>query len=185
MKLDVNDKVHLTEVRSFDKPALVQHLNDRDIYDRTLRIPYPYTETAADEWFARSAKLAEQQGRQTHFAIRLADSSLIGCCGFDGSEAHSPHRAEIGYWLARPYWGQGIMTAVVRRLCRCAFDEYGLTKITANVFAYNPASARVLEKCGFQQEGFLRKHFLKDGALLDSRLFALLRPDAEMSQPQP
>ena len=48
-------------------------------------------------------------------------------------------------------------------------------KITAHVFADNPASARVLEKCGFQQEGFLRKHFLKDGQFLDARLFALVK----------
>jgi len=67
------------------------------------------------------------------------------------------------------------MTAVVQRLCRHAFDEYGLAKITAHVFSHNPASARVLEKCGFQEEGFLRKHFLKDGQFLDARLFALLR----------
>lgn len=85
------------------------------------------------------------------------------------------HRAEVGYWLAKPFWGRGIMTAVVRRLCRHAFDEYGLAKITAQVSLHNPASARVLEKCGFQQEGCLRKHFLKDGRFIDARLFALLR----------
>jgi RimJ/RimL family protein N-acetyltransferase len=67
------------------------------------------------------------------------------------------------------------MTAVVQRLCRHAFDEYGLAKITAHVFSHNPASARVLEKCGFQEEGFLRKHFLKDGQFVDARLFALLK----------
>ena len=48
-------------------------------------------------------------------------------------------------------------------------------KVTAHVFSHNLASARVLEKCGFQQEGFLRKHFLKDKQFIDARLFALLR----------
>ena len=67
------------------------------------------------------------------------------------------------------------MTAVVQRVCRHAFEEFGLAKITAHVFPHNPASARVLEKCGFQQEGFLRKHFLKDGQFVDARLFGLLR----------
>ncbi len=55
------------------------------------------------------------------------------------------------------------------------FEEFGLVKITAHVFPHNLASARVLEKSGFQQEGFLRKHFLKDGNFLDARLFALLK----------
>jgi ribosomal-protein-alanine N-acetyltransferase len=66
------------------------------------------------------------------------------------------------------------MTAVVRRLCRHAFEQFGLVKITAHVFTHNPASARVLEKCGFRQEGFLRRHFLEDGRFIDARLFALL-----------
>jgi RimJ/RimL family protein N-acetyltransferase len=60
-------------------------------------------------------------------------------------------------------------------LCQHAFDEFGPVKITAHVFAHNRASARVLEKCGFQEEGFLRKHFVKDGEFLDARLFAMLR----------
>ena len=67
------------------------------------------------------------------------------------------------------------MTTVVQRLCQHAFEEFALVKITAHVFLHNPASARVLEKCGFQQEGFLRKHFLKDGRFIDAMLFALLK----------
>jgi ribosomal-protein-alanine N-acetyltransferase len=70
------------------------------------------------------------------------------------------------------------MTAVVQRVCRHAFEELGLVKITAHVFSDNQASARVLEKCGFRQEGFLRKHYLKDGRLIDARLFALFAPES-------
>ena len=100
---------------------------------------------------------------------------MIGGCGFDGLQAGTSHLAEVGYWLAKPYWGRGIMTAVVQRLCRHAFEEFGLAKITAHVFPLNQASARVLEKCGFHEEGLLRKHFLKDGQFIDARLFAMLR----------
>jgi ribosomal-protein-alanine N-acetyltransferase len=175
MKIVVTDQVHLSEFRSSDKPALIQHLDDPNIYDRTLRIPFPYTEASADEWLALVAKITKQQGRPVHWAIRNADEVLIGGCGFDGFQVGKSHRAEVGYWLAKPYWGQGIMTAVVQRLCRYAFEQFGLVKITAHVFAHNPASARVLEKCAFQEEGFLRKHFLKDGQFIDARLFGLLR----------
>jgi ribosomal-protein-alanine N-acetyltransferase len=175
MRIVINDQVELSEFRSSDKDALIAHLNDRDIYDRTLRIPFPYTEAAADDWLALVAKITAQQGRQVHWAIRTADDALIGGCGFDDFQVGKSHRAEVGYWLAKPYWGRGIMTAVVRRLCQHAFAEFGLVKITAHVFSHNPASARVLEKCGFQEEGLLRKHFLKDGQFLDARLFALLK----------
>jgi ribosomal-protein-alanine N-acetyltransferase len=175
MKIVVNDQFHLSEIRSSDKSALSQHLNDRDIYDRTLRIPFPYTENNAEEWLALVAKITEKQGRPVHFAIRSATDALIGVCGLNDFEIGKSHRAEVGYWLAKPFWGRGIMTAVVQRVCQHAFEEFGLAKIMAHVVMHNPASARVLEKCGFLQEGLLRKHFLKDGKLIDARLFALLK----------
>jgi RimJ/RimL family protein N-acetyltransferase len=175
MNIIVNDQVHLSEFRSSDKHALVEHLNDRDLYDRTLRIPFPYADADADDWLALVAKATKQQGRPVHWAIRMGDDALIGGCGFDDLQVGKSHRAEIGYWLAKPFWGRGIMTAVVQQACQHAFEEFGLVKITAHVFAHNPASARVLEKCGFQQEGFLRRHFLKDGKFIDARLFALLK----------
>src|SRR4051794_38229813 len=106
MKIVVNDQVYLSEFRSSDKPALLQHINDRDIYDRTLRIPFPYTDASADEWLALVAKITEQQGRPVHFAIRTADDALIGGCGFDGLRVGKSYRAEIGYWLGKAYWGR-------------------------------------------------------------------------------
>jgi RimJ/RimL family protein N-acetyltransferase len=175
MKIVVNPQIHLSEFQGSDKTALIAHLNDRDIYERTLRIPFPYTDASANEWLALVAKITEQQGQQVHFAIRKDDDALIGGCGFDGFQLGTSHRAEIGYWLAKPYWGRGIMTAVVQRLCQHAFDEFGLVKIIAHIFVGNSGSARVLEKCGFQEEGFLRKHFVKDGNPIDARLFGLLR----------
>ena len=66
MKIVVNSQVYLSEFRSSDKPSLVEHLNDRDIYDRTLRIPFPYTENDADDWLARYAKATEQHGQPLH-----------------------------------------------------------------------------------------------------------------------
>lgn len=175
MNILVNDQVHLSEFRSSDKNALVEFLNDRDIYERTLRIPFPYTDADADTWLGLVVKITKEHGRPVHWAIRGVKECLIGGCGFDGVQLAKPHRGELGYWLARPYWGRGIMTAVVRRICQMAFEEFGLEKITAHVFPHNPASARVLEKCGFEQEGFLRRHFLKDGQFIDARLFALLK----------
>jgi RimJ/RimL family protein N-acetyltransferase len=175
MKLIVNNRIHLSEMRPSDKPALLEHLKEKEIYDHTLRIPYPYTEADADDWLKQLGKATEQQGQPVLWAIRNEKEFLIGACGFDGFQLGRSHRAEVGYWLAKPYWGQGIVTAVVQRVCRHAFEGFRLAKITAHVFSHNPASARVLEKCGFQEEGFLRKHFLKDGQFIDARLFGLLK----------
>jgi ribosomal-protein-alanine N-acetyltransferase len=175
MKLIVNHQIHLSEFQRSDQAACVQHLKEKEIYDHTLRIPYPYTAADFQQWLKIVEKTSQQQGPSLHWAIRNEGDFLIGGCGFDSLQVGKSHRAEIGYRLAKPYWGRGIMTAVVRRICEFAFSEFGLVKIMAHVFANNPASARVLEKCGFVQEGYLRKHYLKDGQYLDARLFSLVR----------
>ena len=106
-------------------------------------------------------------------SIRDENDFLIGLLGFE-SLRHG-HRAEIGYWLARPYWGQGIMTNVVRAACTYSIEQWNLVRITANVFEFNTASARVLEKNGFHLEGTLRKVHLKDDRFIDAKLYALVR----------
>jgi ribosomal-protein-alanine N-acetyltransferase len=171
----VNDQVHLSELQSSDMTACLEHLKEKEIYDRTLRMPYPYTEANFQDWLRIVATTTKDQGRPVHWAIRDENNGLIGGCGFVSLEVGKSHRAEIGYWLAKPYWGRGIMTAVVRRLCEHAFSEFGVTKIEAHVFAENIASVKVLEKCGFRQEGYLRKHHLKEGKYLDARLLALVK----------
>ncbi len=172
--LTVTEQITLTEFHEADKPALIHCLNDRNIYGRTLRIPFPYTAEDADRWLTLLAENTRKHGKHHTWAIRGPGGVLLGGAGFEGITSGG-HRAEIGYWLATLHWGQGIMTDVVQRLCRHAFDDFGLIKITAHVFSHNPASARVLEKCGFLQEGFLRKHFMKDGEFIDARAFGLVR----------
>jgi hypothetical protein len=94
MKIVINNQVELSEFRSLDKPALVQHLNDRDIYDRTLRIPFPYTEAAADDWLALVAKITAQEGRQVHWSIRTAGDALSGACGFARRAGRCPRKGK-------------------------------------------------------------------------------------------
>ena len=112
-------------------------------------------------------------GHPVNFAIRDETNALIGGCGF--SELVSEHSAAIGYWLAKPYWGRGIMTDVVRPAVEFAFAQWKLVRIFASVFDSNTASARVLEKNGFEFEGLLRKHHIKNGQSIDARLYALVK----------
>lgn len=175
MKIQANERVHLSAFEPDDKLALVEHLQAKEIYDCTLRIPYPYKEADADAWLEIAARATVMHGRPVYWAIREPGGRLIGCCGLDGLESGKSHRAEIGYWVAKPYWGHGIATDAVRALSRWAFEELGLVKLTAWIFAFNQASARVLEKSGFEQEGYLKQHYRKDGNFIDARLFGRLR----------
>jgi ribosomal-protein-alanine N-acetyltransferase len=77
--------------------ACVEHLREKEIYDYTLRIPYPYTEADFQEWLNLVENTTREQGRSVHWAIRKADGVLIGGCGFDGFQVGKSHQAEIGY----------------------------------------------------------------------------------------
>ena len=175
MKIAVNELAYLSEVLPSDQSACLEYLNEREIYDRTLRIPYPYTASDFENWLKIVEETTQQQGKAVHLAIRDLNGLLIGGVGFDGFRLGKSHRAEIGYWLAKPFWGLGIATAVVRRASTLAFSDFGLAKLTAHVFPGNAASARVLEKCGFRQEGYFRQHFVKDGKYVDGLAFGLVK----------
>ena len=122
------------------------------------------------------AETTARQGRSVNWAIRRSDGFLVGGIGFHDFELGKSHKAELGYWLAKSYWGQGIMTQAVDAVARFGFQEFGLLRITANVFHFNIGSARVLEKAGFQLEGYLRKHYKKDGKIFDGKLYAKVTP---------
>jgi ribosomal-protein-alanine N-acetyltransferase len=175
MRLEVNHAIYLSEFLSSDQATLIELLNEKEIYDRTLRIPHPYTPADAHAWLSVAAEVERSNSQTLNWAIREVTGRLIGGVGLETPGLRKSHRAEIGYWLAKPFWGRGIMPAVVQTVCRHAFENLGLLKITAHVFHFNTASARVLEKSGFQREGYLPRHYLKDGQFLDAIVFGLLR----------
>jgi len=176
MKLQINASYHISDITLSDKAAYLEHLQEKQIYDQTLAIPFPYTAADADWWIKHNIEAtAKQDGRSVNWAIRRSDSdALIGGIGFLGLTIGEDHKSELGYWLAKPYWSKGIMTEAVKKASEYAFKEFGLSKITANVFHFNIGSARVLEKAGFQCEAHLRSHYKKDGKIFDGKLFAIL-----------
>jgi RimJ/RimL family protein N-acetyltransferase len=178
MLIVVQDDLYLTEVRPGDRAAILEHLQAKEIHEQTLTLPYPYTEADADRFMKVVHDTEQQHGRPVVFAIRNPDDFLLGLVGFKG--VTQGDIAEVGYWLAKPYWGKGIMTAVVRTACACMFVDFGLRKLMAHVYPNNAASARVLEKNGFKLEGYLRKHFRKGDRALDAKAYGLLREECEL-----
>lgn len=177
MKLQLSNNFYISDITWADKQAYVEHLKEKQIYDQTLAIPFPYTEADADWWLNNVAQITSLQGRSVNWAIRRADGFLIGGIGFHDFELGKSHKAELGYWLAKPYWNKGIMTEAVKKVSEFGFKEFGLLRITANVFHFNVGSARVLEKAGYKLEGYLRNHYKKDGKLFDGKLYAKLPED--------
>ena len=110
----------------------------------------------------------------THWAIEV-DGIAVGGVGVDLGEGINAKSGHFGFWLGEQYWGRGIMTTTVRAASEYALTHFGLVRLEASVFAWNPASMRVLEKSGFVREGLLRKSVLKEGQLIDQVLYALVR----------
>ena len=135
-------------------------------------LPYPYTEQDAREFIAamRSAGEAEDFA----FAI-AADGKAVGSISLSRGSNRKRQTAELGYYLAEPYWGRGLATEAVRQICRYAFDHSDILRIYAEVFESNAASCRVLEKAGFKLEGRLRCGVVKSDRALNTKLYAPVR----------
>ena len=147
-----------------DNPRVAEHLRDR--------FPHPYSLSDARQWI-RTARAARTP---THFAIAV-DEEAVGGIGFDVFDDVDRRTAEIGYWLAEPYWGRGIATAALAAVTDYAFDRFDLARIQARVFEGNEPSMRVLEKAGYVCEGRLRRSVTKGGRTIDSFLYARIRDD--------
>ena len=156
-----------------DAQALPALLSNPNIL-KNLRdgIPYPYTQKDAVAFI--TAMCTADAGKTFAFAITV-DGKVVGSISAFRQENIHRQTAELGYYLAEPYWGQGIMTEAVRQLCADLFARTDLIRIFAEPFAYNTASRRVLEKAGFQLEGILKKNAVKNGIVHDMSLYALTR----------
>jgi len=174
-KINVNEESFLTPFAPEDRDALVEHLNEKEIYNNTELIPFPYRLKDADDYIGRKVKETIETGHPVNWAIRNLNGDLIGSIGYSNIQIGKSHSAELGYWLAKSYWGKGIMSAAVKCVCAVGLGEFNLVRISAPVFNYNSGSSRVLEKCGFELEGLLRKFTRKDGQFIDVKIYALIK----------
>lgn len=159
-----------------DAKDLAAALSNKKILDN-LRdgLPYPYTEQDGRDFI--SAMLAADENDTFAFAI-TADGKVIGSIGaFRQANIHR-QTAELGYYIAEEYWGKGIMTEAVKQLCDYVFSHTDIIRIYAEPFAHNIGSCRVLEKAGFQYEGTLRSNAVKNGKVLDMKMYSRLRKEA-------
>ncbi len=170
-------RLQLNELRPKDIPRIVKYASNKKIWDTTLNIPFPYTEQDAVYWL-NLAHQGFKEGDQVIFAIRLKPAlEFIG--GISLTVDKRFDRAEIGYWLAEPFWGQGFMTEAARSLVTYGFEQLGLNKITSSHFETNPASGKVLVKSGLKKEGELKEHIKKHSAYHTLVVYGLTQKEYE------
>lgn len=160
--------IRLRAYATSDIPRLVQLANNKNVSRYLVyTFPYPYTKRDAIWWVDKGA---QENGAVTK-AIEF-NNEFVGSVGIQPQAGWKSHTAEIGYWIAEPYWGKGIATEALRQMTNLGMRELGLRKLFAPVLAPNIASMRVLEKCGYVVEGVLRQEVYKDGVYYDIHHFA-------------
>ena len=156
-----------------DAKDIAVALSNKKIQDN-LRdgLPYPYSEQDGIDFI--SSMLSANEDETFAFAITL-DDKVIGSIGVFRQQNIHRQTAEMGYYIAEEYWGKGIMTDAVKQICEYVFRNSDILRIYAEPFAYNTGSCRVLEKAGFQYEGTLRNNAIKNGKVIDMKMYSLLR----------
>jgi RimJ/RimL family protein N-acetyltransferase len=159
--------------RIADAERLARYADNRKIW-LNLRdaFPHPYTVDDAREFI----KSLRQRAPETTFAIEVGGEAA-GSVGFVLRHDVERVSAEIGYWLAEPFWGRGIATEALAAVTGHAIAAHQLTRVYALPFAWNTASCRVLEKAGYRLEARLRRSAIKNGAITDQMQYAFIVPE--------
>lgn len=154
-----------------DQEALAAQADNLNVWNNLRNyFPHPYTVADAEAWIAQQAGVVPA----VNLAIEV-DGYLAGGIGIIRNSDVYYYSAEIGYWLGEAWWGKGIATEAVRQMADYAFFYFDITRLYAEVFDYNKASMRVLEKNGFYLEGVRRKAVFKNGVFHDDFIWVRLR----------
>lgn len=158
-----------------DANAVQSLLQSREIAANTASIEHPYPEGAAALWIATHAG-CWARGESAVFAMveRHQREQVRGAIGL---EIHArDENAELGYWVGEPWWGRGYATEAAEAVLQFGFSVLGLRKIYAHHHAKNPASGRVMQKVGMEQEGYMKCHVKKWGRFEDVIYYGKLCP---------
>lgn len=165
--------VLLREWKLSDALSLAQAISNLNVQNN-LRdgLPYPYYEKDAIDFI--NAMLSADKNEVFAFAIEC-DGKAIGSIGVFRQQNIHRRTAELGYYIAEEYWGKGIATQAVNKICDYVFQNSDILRIFAEPFSKNIASCRVLEKAGFQCEGTLRSNAVKCGKICDMKMYSLIK----------
>ena len=163
-----------------DAADIAANANHIDVSRYLALVPYPYSVKNARDFIKPCRKKAKDN--LYNFGITLKHSGkIIGMIGFPALDKFTA-KADVGYWLGKKYWGQGIATEALEAIVKFAFLKVKLVRLQADVAIENKASANLLKKIGFKKEGLKRKggRAKSTGKWHNTYLFGLLRSDVKL-----
>ena len=172
MKLN-GQKINLRYPTLDDADSIAKYCAEKEISDFTF-IPYPYTHQDAVDFITMCIE-DRKTNSSLHCGIENKETKeIIGMVGLNAiNKTHK--RGEMGYWVARPFWGNGIMLEAINLITPYCFDEMKLERIFAHVQPANIGSWKVLEKAGYKREGLLKKFLCINDTMYDHYLYAKLK----------
>lgn len=173
--ITVDNTITLDQIQDEDVHDLALGIGDQDVSRNLLFVPHPYELSDAMSFIRLVEKQKKDSGILNNWTIRQA-GKVIGGIGQHLKYPKQPHKDEIGYWLGKSHWGQGIMTKVLSTYSDYLFNNTEIIRLEAPTYLSNIGSQRVLQKSGFVQEGVLKMAYKKEDVFLDAILFAKIKP---------
>jgi len=155
-----------------DAGAIQTLAGEYAVAEMTLNIPHPYIDGMAQIWL-ESHQAEFESGMGVVFAMHeKTTDQLVGAVGLTVMKRFN--RAELGYWVGKPFWGTGYATEASEEVLRYGFQIMKLNKISASHMTRNPASGKVMLKIGMEKEGLLKQHALKWDQFVDLAVYGIL-----------
>lgn len=164
----------LRKISPNDLDSLVKYASNPNVHLYTSnKFPYPYLKEHGEAFidFATNNPMAD-------ILVIDVDGEFIGGCGIHFKEDIQCKNAELGYWIAEPFWGKGIITSVIKERTHDAFTKHKIHRLYASVFDENIASQKALLKCGFTLEAVLKQAIYKNGFYHDDYIYSILNPNS-------
>ncbi len=166
------DRLLLRGFQAHDALEIQKLAGAFEVAEMTLNIPHPYLDGMAETWMENHQKNFESGEGVVFAMIDLKSGMLVGAVGLTVTPRFK--RAELGYWIGKPFWGRGFATEASKAVLAYGFEEMQLNKIHASHMMRNPASGRVMQKIGMEHEGVLKQHALKWDQFVDLAIYGIL-----------
>ena len=168
----------LRPLKKTDVESIVENINNLNVSQWLLVVPYPYNKNSAMVWIKNNKKKWLEKKKESYvFGIELLEEKkIIGGMGIHHVDLYQ-RKATMGYWLGEKYWNKGYGSEALKSVVNFAFKKLKLNRLEASVFVGNPSSWRILEKLGFKKEGLKRKsaRCKADGRIKDEIIYGLLK----------
>lgn len=177
MKFDKLDtlRLRLSPFKKDDYMMISSHLNNRNIYNMTLHIPFPYREEDAISYIEKCRQRFIDTRTRSYGIYRKKDSLLIGCISISFHESNNS--GEVAYWIGEKFWNHGYASEALHRILENAFHKDNDNKVFAYHYKKNKSSERVMVKNNMKFDGCLREHIIKDNEYYDLYLYSILKKE--------